>query len=75
MEDRIYDIIESPLFRLPAGFDESAMTRLVNFVGDYLMCVDPREADELAARFYAAHAGMAPAARAVLAELLAETSI
>jgi hypothetical protein len=76
IENRVRDILESPSFQVPADLelDDSLVSRLADFVGDYLMARDLREAVLIAEGFYRANPDIADLARAVLGKVLAEMS-
>jgi hypothetical protein len=72
LENRVRDILESPAFHVP--LDESLISRLADFVGDFLMAADAKEAALLSEGFYRANLEVAELARALLAEVVAEMS-
>jgi hypothetical protein len=77
LEDRIRGILGSPALHVPVDrqFDESLVSRLADFIGDYLMAQDQAETEVIAAAFSETNTDIAELAHALLGEVLAERSM
>jgi hypothetical protein len=71
IEDRVREILRS----LNQQVDALLVSRLADFVADYLTAIDPTEAGLIAEAFYRGNADAAELARAILGEALAEMSM